>query len=86
MNAAILRLLPSCPGIEIEPGIYSGCSGGSDCPTCGGVWATMMTCGTCARGEPDDWYDNIHCLATKCVGGGHNYPKDHSCAYWESKP
>ena len=28
---------PRCPGIEIEPGVYSGCSGtGGDCPTCGG--------------------------------------------------
>lgn len=25
-----------CRGIEIEPGNYSGCSGGEDCPTCGG--------------------------------------------------
>lgn len=27
---------PPCPGIEIEPGVWSGCSGtGGDCPTCG---------------------------------------------------
>ena len=27
---------PSCPGIEIEDGVWSGCSGeGGDCPTCG---------------------------------------------------
>ena len=29
---------PTCPGIEIEPGVYSGCrplpSGGKDCPVC----------------------------------------------------
>ena len=25
-----------CPGIEIEPGVYSGCEpGAGDCPTCG---------------------------------------------------
>lgn len=23
-----------CPGIEIEPGLTSGCNGGADCPTC----------------------------------------------------
>jgi hypothetical protein len=22
-----------CPGIEIEPGLTSGCTGGDDCPT-----------------------------------------------------
>jgi uncharacterized protein YjiS (DUF1127 family) len=27
-----------CPGIEIEPGVTSGCAGGLDCPTCcGGI-------------------------------------------------
>lgn len=27
---------PPCPGIEIEPGVFSGCTGkGNDCPTCG---------------------------------------------------
>ena len=26
---------PKCPGIEIEEGVYSGCGGGDDCPTCG---------------------------------------------------
>lgn len=27
---------PECPGIEIEPDVFSGCSGkGGDCPTCG---------------------------------------------------
>ena len=27
---------PPCPGIEIEPGVFSGCTGtGGDCPTCG---------------------------------------------------
>ena len=27
---------PACPGFEIEPGAWSGCSGtGGDCPTCG---------------------------------------------------
>lgn len=27
---------PRCPGIEIDPGVYSGCSGtGGDCPVCG---------------------------------------------------
>lgn len=27
---------PPCPGLEIEPGVWSGCSGtGGDCPTCG---------------------------------------------------
>ena len=27
---------PSCPGMEIEPGVYSGCDqSGGDCPTCG---------------------------------------------------
>ena len=27
---------PPCPGIEIEPGVFSGCSGtGGDCPVCG---------------------------------------------------
>lgn len=27
---------PKCPGIEIEPGVYSGCDqSGGDCPTCG---------------------------------------------------
>lgn len=27
---------PSCPGIETEEGVYSGCSGtGGDCPVCG---------------------------------------------------
>lgn len=27
---------PACPGIEIEPGVYSGCNrSGGDCPTCG---------------------------------------------------
>jgi hypothetical protein len=27
---------PSCPGIEIEPGVFSGCDqSGGDCPTCG---------------------------------------------------
>lgn len=27
---------PPCPGLEIEPGVWSGCTGlGSDCPTCG---------------------------------------------------
>lgn len=26
----------TCPGIEIEPGVFSGCSGtGGDCPVCG---------------------------------------------------
>jgi hypothetical protein len=25
-----------CPGIDVEPGHYSGCSGGDDCPICGG--------------------------------------------------
>lgn len=27
---------PSCPGIEIEPGTFSGCSGLEDCPICKG--------------------------------------------------
>lgn len=35
--------LPTCPGIEIEPGIYSGCSGGRDCPTCDGDWPRRIT-------------------------------------------
>ena len=27
---------PPCPGIEIEPGVFSGCDqSGGDCPTCG---------------------------------------------------
>lgn len=27
---------PPCPGMEIEPGVFSGCTGsGGDCPTCG---------------------------------------------------
>ena len=27
---------PPCPGIEIEPGMWSGCDqSGGDCPTCG---------------------------------------------------
>jgi len=27
---------PKCPGMEIEPGIFSGCNqSGGDCPTCG---------------------------------------------------
>lgn len=27
---------PRCPGIEIEPGVYSGCDqSAGDCPTCG---------------------------------------------------
>lgn len=27
---------PPCPGIEIEPGVFSGCrQTGGDCPTCG---------------------------------------------------
>jgi hypothetical protein len=27
---------PECPGIEIEPGVFSGCiPGPGDCPTCG---------------------------------------------------
>ena len=27
---------PPCPGIEIEPGVFSGCNqSGGDCPTCG---------------------------------------------------
>lgn len=30
---------PTCPGLEIEPGVWSGCSahktGAKDCPTCG---------------------------------------------------
>lgn len=27
---------PPCPGLEIEPGVFSGCSqDGDDCPTCG---------------------------------------------------
>lgn len=27
---------PECPGLEIEPGVWSGCdSKGGDCPTCG---------------------------------------------------
>lgn len=27
---------PPCPGIEIEPGVWSGCDqSGGDCPTCG---------------------------------------------------
>jgi hypothetical protein len=30
--------LPSCPGIEIKKGHYSGCGGGEDCPTCKGKW------------------------------------------------
>lgn len=31
--------LPSCPGIEVKPGHYSGCGGGKDCPTCHGQWS-----------------------------------------------
>lgn len=27
---------PPCPGIEIKPGVYSGCKGLSDCPICKG--------------------------------------------------
>src|SRR5689334_19416210 len=30
-----------CPGIEIEPGITSGCEGGSDCPTHQALAATQ---------------------------------------------
>lgn len=27
---------PKCPGLEIEPGVFSGCDqSGGDCPTCG---------------------------------------------------
>lgn len=27
---------PPCPGLEIEPGVFSGCDhSGGDCPTCG---------------------------------------------------
>ena len=27
---------PKCPGLEIEPGVFSGCNqSGGDCPTCG---------------------------------------------------
>ena len=26
-----------CKGIEIEPNVYSGCSGGLDCPICFGM-------------------------------------------------
>lgn len=27
---------PQCPGMEIEPGVWSGCNhSGGDCPTCG---------------------------------------------------
>lgn len=27
---------PPCPGLEIEQGVFSGCTGtGGDCPTCG---------------------------------------------------
>lgn len=27
---------PECPGLEIEPGVWSGCNqSGGDCPTCG---------------------------------------------------
>lgn len=27
---------PDCPGMEIEPGVFSGCNqSGGDCPTCG---------------------------------------------------
>jgi hypothetical protein len=32
-----------CPGIQIEPGSYSGCSGGSDCPTCRGELVLATT-------------------------------------------
>ena len=31
----IFQTLNKCPGIEIEPGVHSGCQGGIDCPICG---------------------------------------------------
>lgn len=30
-----------CPGIEIEPGVFSGCLGGADCPVCRGRAKTL---------------------------------------------
>ena len=38
--AELIYRLPSCPGIEVEHGNYSGCTGGPDCPTCEGKWPT----------------------------------------------
>jgi hypothetical protein len=32
----VVVVINTCPGIEIEPGVHSGCSGkGGDCPVCG---------------------------------------------------
>ena len=41
-----------CNGIEIEKGVYSGCSGGNDCPECNGV-RPNCTCGI------DKWKDTV---------------------------
>jgi len=38
-----------CPGIEIEPTVFSGCGGGDDCPVCEGR-GYIVNCPVC--GEP----------------------------------
>lgn len=38
-----------CPGVEIEPTVFSGCSGGKDCPVCEGT-GQIVNCPIC--GEP----------------------------------
>ena len=40
-----------CPGLSVETGMFSGCLGGTDCPTCEGT-SEMINCPAC--GQPLD--------------------------------
>ena len=46
MSEQVLNTRPVCVGIEIEPGEYSGCGGGGDCPTCEGGFQ-INNCPSC---------------------------------------
>jgi len=68
-----------CPGIEIEPGIYSGCGGGKDCPTCNGKEIIILPrstireavdklnpCSSCVCSHSSK-LDNISCTGDACL-------------------
>lgn len=57
---------PQCPGIEIEPMIFSGCGGGTDCPVCEGT-SEMINCPQCSGPLIYDTHGGCGCPACELM-------------------
>lgn len=49
-----------CDGLVIEPGVFTGCVGGNDCPVCLGT-GEMKVCPDCLESTLEEDYIMVHC-------------------------